>query len=177
MMNNFFDCANVRSITEHKRKKNDDVKPYQHSNDEQLLWLTEVFLPYFESWKSSIAGRGKSFSPKQQARMFLSWQTYEGLKMTSHSMIEVVKFLLDEGFEYVLTERFCQDVVEEYFGYQRLFEFGYNTNALSIQRKILPAVQGNVAGGHSNKGRIEAEVDDTPLKARKSKKSLFGMSE
>lgn len=61
MMNKFFDCANVRSITEHKRKKNDDVKPYQHSNDERLLWLTEVFLPYFESWKSSIADEASHF--------------------------------------------------------------------------------------------------------------------
>ena len=36
-----------------------------------------------------------------------------------HSVIEVCKFLLQEGMEYVLTERFCQDIVEEYFGCQR----------------------------------------------------------
>ena len=29
-------------------------------------------------------------------------------------MIEICKFLLQEGMEYVLTERFCQDPVEEY---------------------------------------------------------------
>ena len=28
------------------------------------------------------------------------------------------KILLGEGFESALTERFCQDDVEEYFGYQ-----------------------------------------------------------
>lgn len=72
------------------------------------------------------------------------------------------------GFEYILTERFCQDVVEEYFGYQReiggksdnpnLFEFGYNTNALSIQKKILPAVQGNVARRHSKRQQTDGEI-------------------
>ena len=28
------------------------------------------------------------------------------------------KILLGEGFDSALTERFCQDDVEEYFGYQ-----------------------------------------------------------
>lgn len=35
MMNTFFDCANVRSITEHKQKNDDAVKPYRHSEDER----------------------------------------------------------------------------------------------------------------------------------------------
>ena len=51
--------------------------------------------------------------------MFISWQTYEGFQITVRSVIEVWKFLLQEGMEYVLTERFCEDIVEEYFGSQR----------------------------------------------------------
>ena len=51
--------------------------------------------------------------------MFLSWQTYEGLKITVNSVIEATKFLLQEGMDFVLTERFCQDPAEEYFGKQR----------------------------------------------------------
>ena len=53
-----------------------------------------------------------------------------------------------EGFDYVLTERFCQDVLEEYFGYQwgmgrradnpSLKEFGYNANAIAIQGQLTP---------------------------------------
>ena len=61
-----------------------------------------------------------------------------------------------------------------------LFEFGYNTNALSVQRKNLPAVKGNVAGRHSRKQNISDKVDDTPLKARKSKsnkKTLYDLVE
>lgn len=138
-----------------------------------IVCLTEVFLPYFESWENDISERTGQFSPQQKQNMFISWQTYEGLKMTSYSLIQAVRFLLKEGFKFILTERFCLDVVEEYFGYQRvigyrndnpnLFEFGYNTNALSVQRKILPAVISNVAGRHSRKQNISDEVDDTPL--------------
>ena len=39
--------------------------------------------------------------------------------MTAHSVIEATKFLLQEGTEFVLSERFCEDPVEEYFGNQR----------------------------------------------------------
>ena len=51
--------------------------------------------------------------------MFLSSQTYEGLKITVNSHVEIIKFLLAEGFKYVLTERLMQDVIEDYFGHQR----------------------------------------------------------
>lgn len=36
IMNKFFDRGNVRSITEHNWKKNDDAKPYQDPNDDRL---------------------------------------------------------------------------------------------------------------------------------------------
>ena len=45
--------------------------------------------------------------------MFLSLQTYEGLQITVYSVIKVTK-----GMAFVLTSRFNQDVVEEYFGRQ-----------------------------------------------------------
>ena len=44
--------------------------------------------------------------------MFISSQTYEGLKITVHSVIELVKFLIMHKVSYVLTERFCQDPLE-----------------------------------------------------------------
>ena len=40
-------------------------------------------------------------------------------QITTLASIEATKFLLTEGFDFVLTERFCQDPVEEYFGNQR----------------------------------------------------------
>ena len=51
--------------------------------------------------------------------MFISWQTYEGIQISVHSVIEATKYLLTQGMEFVLTERFNQDCAEEYFGRQR----------------------------------------------------------
>ena len=51
-----------------------------------------------------------------KANMFISWQTYEGLQVTVHSFKELVKFLPQNGVPYVLSERFCQDDLENYFG-------------------------------------------------------------
>ena len=105
--------------------------------------------------------------------MFLSWQTYEGIKITVNLLIEATKFLLAEGFQYLLTERFCQDVVEEYFGRQRsqgrlsdnpnLYQFGYNDNAMRVHCIITP-VMGNTRGARKGKCKLCWDnVDDTPL--------------
>ena len=40
--------------------------------------------------------------------MFISWQTYEGFQITVNAVIDICKFLLQEGIEYVLTERFAR---------------------------------------------------------------------
>ena len=83
-------------------------------NDEWFTWLIDTFLKYFADWKISI--NNGNFDTNAKANMFLSWQTYEGLKITVHSLIELIKYLLSEGVPYVLTERFCQDPLENYFG-------------------------------------------------------------
>ena len=36
--------------------------------------------------------------------MFISQQTYKGMKTTVNALIEVAKFLLSEGCEFVLSE-------------------------------------------------------------------------
>ena len=59
-----------------------------------------------------------NYTQNARAKMFFSWQTYEGFNITIHAAIECMKFLLLEGMEFVLTDRFCQDPVEEYFGNQ-----------------------------------------------------------
>ena len=69
-------------------------------------------------WKLSIENRGNNFSLNAQSKMFISWQTFEGFKITTNAIAEVTTFL-SEGVEFVLTERFCQDEIEEYFGSQR----------------------------------------------------------
>ena len=51
MMNDYFDCTNVRSPTEHIRKRNDLIKPYTSVQDTRFQWLMNVFLQYLDMWK------------------------------------------------------------------------------------------------------------------------------
>ena len=108
----FFDCLNVRNCTEHITKQKPFLKPYSSINDERFDWLLHTFLPYFTNWKESIVSRPGIYTKNDKARMFLSWQTNEAILITTHSSIELVKFLLQNNVKDVLTERFCQDPLE-----------------------------------------------------------------
>ena len=79
------------------------------------------------------------------------------LKFTINSIIEAVQFLLQHEVSYVLTEYFCQDPLENYFGHQRSLgarkdnpssrDFRCNNNAIKNQ-KIFRPIAGNIRGGH-----------------------------
>jgi len=47
------------------------------------------------------------FADEDRSKMFIPWQTFEGLQITSYATVEAAKFLISEGMEYILTERFC----------------------------------------------------------------------
>ena len=125
MINDFFDCTNVRSLTEHVKKRNHFIKPY-NSQDE-------------------------NYSDNARGKMFLSSQAYEGFKITIYSHVEAIQFLLGEGFQYVLSARFMQDVLEDYFGHQRAKggrsdnptaqQFGYSDLTIAAQRDIAPVTR------------------------------------
>ena len=118
MIDSFFDLLNVWCLDKGKLKGKPFLRHFDEINYIRFDWLKKVFLPYFENWKQSIDQReGREFSDIEKAKMFLPIETYEGLKMTTYTVIECVNFLLGEGMEYVLTERFCQDPVEVYFGH------------------------------------------------------------
>ena len=51
MIDQFFDCMNVRSVSEHIQKRKDKVAPYTDIDDERFDWLFNVFLNYFDTWK------------------------------------------------------------------------------------------------------------------------------
>ena len=181
MVNGFFDCANVRSQTEHVMKRNDFLAPYRSATNERFVWLKDVFIKYLNDWKESTLSRDGSFTKENRNMMFLSSQTYEGFVITANAMIEVTQFLLSEGFEFVLTERFCQDLLEEYFGFQRsrgrrsdnptVHDFGYNDLTIAAQRSAAPIVKGNVSGRHQGGSRSKwYSVSDEPLTKRKSTK-------
>ena len=96
------------------------------------------------------------------------------MKITVNSIIEATQFLLQYQVKYVLTERFCQDPLENYFVWQRslgsrkdnpsMADFGYNDNAIRNQNIFKPIAHGNVA----DSGMIA--LTDKPLPCRKKSK-------
>ena len=76
--------------------------------------------------------------------MFISQQTYGGLKISVNTIIEAAQFLHQHEVRYVLTERFSQDPLEKYFGHQHsiggrkdnptIRDFGYNDNSIRNQK-------------------------------------------
>ena len=89
-------------------------------------------------------------------KMFLSLQTYECLRMAVYSHTDAIRFLLSKGFKFVLSERFMQDIPEDYLGQKRdkgrrsdsptAQQFGYNDLTIAAQRDIAPVLRGNVDG-------------------------------
>ena len=152
MMDKFFDCLNVRNTTEHVFKRKPFSMPYSDIDDPRFTWLDQ-FLDYFSQWKESIERRQGEFSANAKSNMFISWQTYEGLQTSVLSFKEVCRFLLQNGVPYVLSNRFCQDDLENYFGRQRAIDsrrdnpsvrdVGYNDNTIKSQFSVRP-IAGNV---------------------------------
>ena len=180
MMNDFFDCLNVRPTTEHLRKRSALLAPYRAVDDERFNWLQNVFLGYLKNWKRSV-DTTEGFSDDEKGHMFLSMQTYNRLEITLTSAIAITQFVLSECFEFVLTKRIFQDDVEEYFGFQRAqgrrsdnptaAEFGFADLQIATLRDIAPqSVQGNVSGRHSGSRRKWCDVSDEPLPKKNTNK-------
>ena len=92
-----------------------------------------------------------------------------------------MSFLLSEGMEFTLTERFCQDPLEEYFGNQNkiggrsenpdIFQFGYNDNTTRIQRNVSHS-SGNTHGRYDRTHSWENITNDTVAKRKSKGKTL-----
>eukprot|EP00794_Sanderia_malayensis_P013195 gene13195-14544_t len=184
MFDQFFYCMNVRNTVEHQLKRKPFLKPYESLEDERFTWLADVFLKYFEDWLLSIENKQGEFSKDEKANMFLSQATHEGVMITVNSTVELVKFLLANGAKFVLTERFCQDPLENYFGRQRsmgcrkdnpsLRDFGFNDNTIRMSRIVKP-IQGNCRGaGNSNEDETKVEGTEN-IPCRKAKRKRYSM--
>ena len=184
MMDKFFDCMNVRNCTEHQKKLKPFLKPYTSVTDERFAWIIDVFLKYLSYWKTSINNRNVKFTSKVCDAMFISNQTYKGLRITCLSMVDIIKYLLHSGIPYVLTERLCQDDLENYFGRQRaiggrkdnptLRDFGYSDNIIR-NTQATRSIVGNVSSScQLGLGNIN-NIDSTPVPCRKRKLSHAGL--
>ena len=123
-------------------------------NDQRFSWFSNVFLKSFQDWVNSVQQHQGNFTKDAGHKIFISWQTCEGLKISVNSIIEDIQFVLWHQAKYVLTERFCQHPLENWFSRQRSLgsrkdnpsmpDFGYNNNAIRNQKRFKPIANGNV---------------------------------
>lgn len=177
MMHKFFDCLNSRKRKEGEELTSPDREPFYSPDDERLIWLGGEFLSYLKKWEDDVTNRPGNFTKEQRRRMLLSSQTVEGIKITVQSFIRVTRFLLKSGVQYVEGREFNQDRLEQYFGKLRE-KGGSNDNpdlaqALDMRQSLhvqqgasIPKLKGN-----TEVLRSAIEVDDTPLPARKKRKT------
>ena len=81
--------------------------------------------------------------------------------------MELIKFLLNAGCPYVLTERFCQDPLENYFSRQRSMghrkdnpsvrDIGYKDNTIRTH-KIFRLIAGNCCNDDETLNKIDVET-------------------
>jgi len=126
-MDRFFDCLNVHNKDQSGRKRNKYLEVFSDVQDERLEYLNGEFLDYFRSWRDSVDMRRGDFTRSQKNGMMLSYQTLEGIEITVKSVTACIQYCLGKGMDYVLTERFNQDPLEQHFGVHRASQ-GCNTN-------------------------------------------------
>ena len=133
-----------------------------------------MFLNYFDKWNFSIENRGYTFSLNAQSKMFISWQTFEGFKITTNVIAEVTKFLLSEGVLFVLRKGFAKmksrntlvtrdNLVGVLNPDLQMFE--YNDNTIRIQKNV-SCTSGNTRRRYG-KRKNWVNTDNTPVSKRK----------
>ena len=116
------------------------LAPFRSVNDWRFSWLCKFFLKSFQHWLNSVQQHQGNFTKDAGRKIFILWQTYEEWKISFNSIIEATQFLLWHQTKYVLTESFCEDLLENWFVRQRSLEsrqdnpsmtdFRYNNNAI-----------------------------------------------
>ncbi|CAC5369285.1 THAP9 [Mytilus coruscus] len=124
---------------------------------------------YMKEWKQSIMQR-PNLTLSQKLSMQLSAQTLAGVKISINSITECVKFMLDQGADFVLTYNFNQDPLEQHFGHYR-HKGGANNNPSvyevrntmtqlrAVGAQALNPKRGNITNVNNN----ENVIDNTKL--------------
>ena len=89
LMDSFLDMMNIRNTPLHESARKPFLALFTSVNADRFSWLQNVFIKYFEDWLTSIEQLTGNFSRNTRSKMLISWQTFEGLKITVYSIIEV----------------------------------------------------------------------------------------
>ena len=111
MMNNFFDEFNVRNSVEGIKTKN-FYKTIYYWHWWKIWMVTLHFSSIFPKLEI-MNWEPEDFSQSEKEKKFIPWQTFEGIKISIYSLFEKVRFLLENGASFVLTEKVSQDRLEE----------------------------------------------------------------
>ena len=107
----------IRKTAKSDKKRKGFLKPYFNINNPRFNWLENDYLKYLCKWKENIENQQGPQNAKDH--MFLSWQAYEDMQISVHTVIEITKYLLPRDMKFMVIEPFNQDPVEEYFDRQR----------------------------------------------------------
>lgn len=174
-LNKFFDFLNVRNLLEGRNKRNPDLNLYRDVDNSRITLLREDFLGYLQEWERDIENRQGNHTAAEKSGMQLSPQTKIGLEVTIKSVTECIKFMIEQGAEFVLTHHFNQDPLEQYFGHFRhkgganqnptVYEVRNSMSQLLVYRtQALAPKRGNIT--HENE-KIPA-INNQKLPRRKS---------
>ena len=118
--------------------------PLRYVTNQMFSRLRNVFLKSFPDWLNYVQQRQGNVIKDADQEMFISWQTYEGLKKSVNSIIEATQSLPLHYIKYILAESFCKDPLENWFGRQRslgsrkdnpnMADFQYNNKAIRNQK-------------------------------------------
>ena len=73
LIDQFFDCMNVRTPKEDKKTYSKPFqKPYRSTTDSRFTWIKSDFLAYFEDWKAKVDARlPVELTKTERAKMFI----------------------------------------------------------------------------------------------------------
>ncbi|XP_072047274.1 uncharacterized protein [Amphiura filiformis] len=169
----FFDVLNVRSPHEGAWHNKPNMKPYRSLEDPRLQWLTVDFIKYLEDWEKAAMAR-PNFTKAQKNKMCIPQETVIGLKRSALAYTAAVEYLIQQGVDYVLTEHFNQDPLEQSFGNMRQMRGGneapntqqFNENINAARLRSTEMLR-NLGGNSRNQRPDQQVVDNTPLPKRR----------
>lgn len=139
-------------------------------------------MAYLDNWEKSVNERPE-FSKEEKKRMLLSSETRLGLRMTTHSFIELVEYVFTlPDVSVFLSQRITQDPLENFFGCQRqrggthdnpsVQEFQKNMQALRVVNSFVKGpVKGNCRGSKGfDKPVLEKENHPLPKRIAAQKR-------
>ena len=77
-----FDIMNTQNNQSLEFEWKPMLAPLRSVNDWRFSWLRNVFLKSFQDWLNSVQQCQGNFTKDAGQKMFISWQTYEGLKIS-----------------------------------------------------------------------------------------------